>query len=319
MPISRRLVLSFATLASPALAQRYPDRPIRLVIPFGAGGITDFTGRAVADAAAASLGQPIVIDNRPGAGGGIAGGFVARAAPDGYTIMLATLGMLAVNPMLYRSLAYDPAKDFTPISLSASSPSVLVVRPGAEAPADLTTYLARARAKPGELSWGTAGVGSSPHQLELILESLARISLLPVHFRSGAESVQAVLAGQVFATAEAAPQVGEHVRAGTLRALCVTAPQRLAVLPDVPTASEAGLPGWEHGSISGVVGPANLPAPILARLSEAFVKAAESPALRRALSDQGVVALDGTAVSMRRVMESEAARWRQLLSGVAPS
>ncbi|MDB5416362.1 MAG: transporter substrate-binding protein, partial [Rubritepida sp.] len=301
------------------LAQSYSDRPVRLIVPFGAGGITDFTARAVADAAAPHLGRAIIIENRTGAGGGIAGGFVARAAPDGDTLMLATLGMLAVNPLLFRSLAYDPGKDFTPVSLSASSPSVLVVRPGADAPPDLAAYLARARAKPGELSWGTAGVGSSPHQLELLLESLAGISLMPVHFRSGAEAVQGVLAGQLLATAEAVPQVGEHIRAGTLKGLCVTAAERLSVLPEVPTAAEAGLPGWEHGSISGIVGPANLPTAVLARLSAAFGKAMESPALRRALGDQGVVALDGTAASMRRIIESETVRWRRLLSGVTPT
>ena len=319
MPSRRLLLSSLACLATPALAQEFPNRPVRLIVPFGAGGITDFTARAVAEAAAPYLGQPIVIENRPGAGGGIAGGFVARAAPDGYTIMLATLGMLAVNPMVFRALAYDPQKDFMPLSLAASSPSVLVVKPGAEAPADLTAFLARLRVRPGEATWGTAGVGSSPHQLQLLLESLVSVTMTPVHFRSGAESVQSVLAGQVFATAEAAPVVGEHIRAGTLKALAVTAPQRLALLPEVPTAAQAGVAGWEHGSISGFVGPAGMPPAIATRLTEAFVKAVGTPALQARLADQGVVAMDGTAEAMRRVTESETARWRRLLAGVTPS
>jgi tripartite-type tricarboxylate transporter receptor subunit TctC len=256
----------------------------------------------------------VVIENRAGAGGNIAAEVVAKSAPDGFTLLVASAGMLAVNPAIYARLPYDGARDFTPVGLMASTPHVLVANP--RLAADLPGFLAAARARPEAISWGTAGSGSSPHQTLLLLQSLAAARLLTVHFRSGAASVQAVLAGDVDATAEATPIVAGHVRAGTLRALCVAAPARLALLPEVPTAAELGLAGFENGSVSGIVAPRGVPEAVLARLAAALAAALATPEVTSRLMQQGTVPLPGDAAAFTRLVTSETARWRPLLAGV---
>lgn len=309
----RRPFLALAgILAAPAVQAQ--ARPVRLVVPFGPGGITDLVSRVVAERIAFELGQAVVIENRAGAGGNIAAEAVAKAAPDGLTLLVASAGMLAVNPAIYARLPYDGARDFTPVGLMASTPHVLVANP--KVAADLPGFLAAARAKAEAVSWGTAGSGSSPHQTLLLLQSLASARLLTVHFRSGAASVQAVLAGDVDATAEATPVVAGHVRAGTLRALCVAAPERLALLPEVPTAAELGLPGFENGSVSGIVAPRGVPEAVLARLAAALTTALAAPEVQSRLTQQGTIPLPGDAAAFTRVIASETARWRPLLTGV---
>ncbi len=317
MPIARRAlallplpVLALAPLAQPALAQA---RPIRLLVPFGAGGVSDVVARIIAEPAARALGQPIIIENRPGAGGNIAGEALARAAPDGQTLMLATTGIYAANPLLYPRMAFDPMRDFEPVALAATSPHVLVT---AAPHADLAAMLQAARARPEALSWSTAGVGSSPHQSLLLLQSLSGTRFLDVHFRSGAEGVQAVLTAQVTATAEAVVVLAEQVRAGTLRALCVAGTARVAQLPMVPTAAEAGLAGFENGATSGIVAPRGVAPEIRARLTEAFIAATrDAPALRR-LEEQGSLPLSGGPAEFSAVMAREMAKWAPLLAGL---
>ena len=305
--LTRRLL---PILATPALAQ---PRPLRLLVPFGAGGITDIVARIIAEGAAAALGQPIIVENRPGAGGNIAGEALARAAPDGQTLMMGTGGIYVANPMLYARMPFDPRRDFTPVALAAASPHVLVT----SAPhATLAEFLAAARARPEAMTFSTAGVGSSPHQSLLLLQSLAGARLLDVHFRSGAEGVQALLSGQVSATAEAVVILAEQVRAGSLRALALCGPQRMEQLPDVPTAAEAGLPGLENGSISGIVAPRGLPPDVLARLAAGFGAATASADTRRRLSEQGTLPLQGDGAAFLALMDREAARWAPLLSGL---
>ena len=305
--ITRRM-LPF--LAAPALAQA---RPIRLLVPFGAGGISDVVGRIIAEAAAAALGQPIIIENRTGAGGNIAGEALARAVPDGQTLMLCTSGIYVANPLLYPRMAFDPRRDFSPVALVSVSPHVLVTS-GPQA--DLAAFLAAARAAPERLSFSTAGIGSSPHLTLLLLQSLSGARLLDVHFRSGAEGVQAVLTGQVSATAEAVVVLSEHVRAGTMRALAVCGAARVEQLPDVPTAAEAGLPGLENGSIAGIVAPRGVPPEVLARLTAAFATATAAAEVRQRLAAQGTSPLAGGAEAFEAVMAREAARWTPLLAGV---
>ena len=302
--------LPVLALATPALAQQ---RPIRLIVPFGAGGISDVVARIVAEAAATALGQPIIIENRTGAGGNIAGEALVRSAPDGQTLMLCSAGMFVANPLLYARMPFDPRRDFEPLGLIAVSPHVLVT---AGPHATLAALLDAARAASQALSFSTAGVGSSPHLSLLLLQSLAGARLLDVHFRSGAEGVQAVLSGQVTATAEAVVVLSGQVRAGTLRALAVCGAERVEQLPDTPTAAEAGLPGLENGSIAGIVAPRGVPVDILARLAGAFAAATRAPEIRRRLSAQGTAPLDGDAAAFLALMDREAARWTPLLAGV---
>lgn len=319
--VSRRGALAgIALLAAPRLAaaQDYPSRSIRLVVPFGPGGITDLVARIAAERAAPALGQSIVIENRPGANGNIAGEFVARAPADGYTLLMASVAMFSVNPAIYARMTYDPARDFDPVVAVASTPHVLVSHPSVAA-RDLRSLSALARERAEGLTFGTAGAGSSPHLTQLAFQQQTGTKLLEVHFRSGAASVQAVLGGQVNLTAEATPVVVEHIRAGTLRAYAVAAPQRLALLPDVPTAAEAGLAGFENGSSSGVVAPRGTPAPVLARLAEAFGAAVRSPEMQSRLVQMGSVPLAGDGAAFRALVEREVTRWRPLLAGVSAS
>jgi tripartite-type tricarboxylate transporter receptor subunit TctC len=315
--VTRRPLLGLLAMSAPfhAHAQAFPTRPVRLVIPFGAGGITDLVGRILAERAGAELGVPVVVENRPGANGNIAGEYVARAAPDGHTLLMASLAMFSVNPVLYPNMTYDPMADFAPVALAASTPHVVVAAPGTPG-GTLAEMLAAARAEPERFSWGTAGAGSSPHLTQLLLQDLGRARFLAVHFRSGAASVQAVLGGQVALTAEATPVIRAHVAAGTLRALAVAATERLPLLPDVPTAIEAGLPGLENGSTSGVVAPRATPRPVLERLTAAFGAALEHPELRARLAQQGTIAMGGAGVALTDLAARELARWRPLLAGV---
>lgn len=311
--VSRRALLltSALLLARPAVAQ---SRALRLVVPFGAGGITDLVSRIVADRAAVELGAPVVVENRTGAGGNIAAEYVARAAPDGGTLLVTSVGMLAVNPVIYPRLGFDPARDLVPVALLASTPHLLVARPGVAA--DLPGFLAAARARDEAVSWATAGAGSSPHQTGLLFQHLAGARLLAVHFRSGAAGVAAVLSGDVSATAEATPVVAEHVRAGTLRGLCTAAPERIALLPEVPTAAELGLSGFENGSVAGLTAPRGVPDAVLDRLATAFGAAARSVEVRDRLLAQGTVPLPGDGAAFTALVAAETSRWRPLLAGV---
>ncbi|WP_458094499.1 tripartite tricarboxylate transporter substrate binding protein [Roseomonas sp. WA12] len=288
-----------------------------MIVPFGAGGISDVVARIVAEAVGPILGQPVVVENRTGAGGNIAAEAAARAQPDGHTVLFCSVGLLAVNPVLYRRLPFDPAKDFATVAPLANTPHVLVVRPGLlPSGAGLDAFLEMAKARPGALAWSTAGAGSSPHQTLALLQSLGGAELMAVHYRSGAAGVQAVLAGEVAATAEATPVVVEHIRAGTLRALVAAAPERLALLPEVPTAAEAGMPGLVNGSAGGLVVPRATPEPLRAVLEAAFTRAMASPELRTTLAAQGTVAMTGGAAAFDAIVASEAARWRAVLAGM---
>jgi tripartite-type tricarboxylate transporter receptor subunit TctC len=319
--VRRRGLLAAPLLAAlprtQASAQSFPSRPVRMIVPFGAGGISDLVARLVAEAAGPILGQPIVVENRTGAGGNIAAEAAARAQPDGHTVLFSSIGMLAVNPILYRRLPFDPAKDFATVAPLANTPHVLVVRPNLlPEGAGLREFLAMARAEPGKLGWSTAGAGSSPHQTLALLQSLGGVELMAVHYRSGAAGVQAVLSGEVAATAEATPVVVEHIRAGTLRGLVAAAPERLALLPALPSAAEAGMPELVNGSAAGILVPRATPEPVRAVLESAFTRAMALPELQAKLAAQGTVPMPGGAAGFDAMVAAEAARWRKVLDGM---
>ena len=301
------------TLSGAAAAQgAYPDRPITLVVPFGAGGITDLVARATGKALSEQLSQPIVVENRPGAGGNIAADYVRRAKPDGYTLLFATVGLLAVNPHTDVKVNFNSAKDFTYVSLVGSTPHVLVVGPNVAAKT-LPDLIKVARAKPDTLSVGTAGVGSSPYQGMKILEEGSKVQFLHVPFKSGSESVTNVASGQVDLTFEASPQVMPFVTSGKLRALAVANPQRLSTAPDVPSTAELGYPGIVSGSVAGVVGPAGLDAEVVRKLNTAIVTAVANPKFRAVLVAQGTEPTASTPEQFRQMIGNEDRRWSALL------
>ena len=309
--LQRRLLLA-SVLGAPAAALAWPDRPVRLLVPFGAGGITDIVARVTAEQLSAQLGQTVVVENRPGAGGNIAAGALAQAPADGYTLMFSTLALLAVNPHLYDKLPFDPFRSFTYISAVASTPHAVVVNPAVKA-SSLQELVKDARSRPEGLRFGTAGIGSSPHQGLEIFQRAANVKLLHVPFKSGAESVNAVLAGQIDMTFEALPVVMPHVKAGKLKALAIAATRREASEPALPTTAEAGLPALVSGSVSGVLAPAGLPADIRDRLRKALQAAMQQPAMKGRLFAQGSSVLDLGPDEFQSLARSQYDRWGGIL------
>lgn len=309
------VTLSAAVLLSIPLAgnaAEFPDKPITLVVPFGAGGITDLVARATGKALSEQLGQSIVVENRPGAGGNIAADFVRRARPDGYTLLLTTVGILAVNPHTEVKVNFDSAKDFTYISLVASTPHLVVV--GADVPAKtLPDLIKLAQRKPDSVSIGTAGVGSSPYQGMRVLQDVAKVEFLHVPFKSGAESVTNVVSGQVNMTFEATPQVMPFVTSGKLRALAVANPRRLSTAPQVPSTAELGFPTLVSGSVAGLIGPAGLDPAIVKKLNAAVGTATANPKFKATLVAQGTEPIASTPEQFRKLIAEENQRWSALL------
>ncbi|WP_164867892.1 Bug family tripartite tricarboxylate transporter substrate binding protein [Rhodovarius crocodyli] len=316
--IARRALLAASALplAGPAFAQAYPTRPLRLIVGFGAGGISDLVARLVAEAAGQAIGQSIIVENRTGAGGTIAAEAAARATPDGYTLLFGGPSLFAINAVMMGGSVADTAKELAPVLPLASTPHVLVVRPQLGV-TDLAGFVARARQRNGEMTWSTAGVGTSPHQTMVLLQSLSGARFTPVHYRSGAAGVQAVLSGEVDVTAEATAVVVEHIRAGTLVGLVAAAPERLDLLPNVPSSKEAGMAELENGSLSALLVPRATPQPVRDKLREAFGTALASATLRQRLAQQGTFALGGDAAALEGMIATEVAKWRPLLAGLA--
>lgn len=306
------LVVAFALIGSDALAQAaYPDRPVRIIVPFPPGGPADALARLAADKLGQSLGKPFVVDNKVGAGGNIGMELGARAAPDGYTLTLAPVGNLTVAPALYAKLPYDPAKDFAPITVLAAVPNVLIVHPSVPAKT-LAELIALAKAKPGTLNYASPGNGSIPHLAGELLKRSAGLDIVHVPFNGVAPATNAVLAGDVqifFAQSSAAlPQW----RAGKVVALGVATRKRLASAPELPTIAEQGLPDFEATSWYALVAPAGTPAAIIDRLHVEIVRALALPDVREKIAALGAEAVGNSPTEFAAMQRAEAARWTRL-------
>src|SRR5262245_4516330 len=272
MTVSQRVIqgLLLGTVAVSALATAqtgtYPVKPVRFVAPFASGGLVEVLARALSEKLRASLGQPIVVDNRPGAGGNIGADLVARAEPDGYTLLMSSAGILTINQFLYRKMPFDPAQAFTPVSLVAEMHMLMVVHPAFPAQ-QLQEFIAVARKDPGKIVFGSPGNGTTGHLGMEMLQAAAKIKLTHAPYRSAAEAITAVMGGQIQGAMDNPPIVLQHVKAGKLRAVAVASPRRLLQLPDVPTFDEAGLKGFEASSWFGVVAPARTPRETVSRLN----------------------------------------------------
>ncbi len=320
----RRLILrtaaaSAATLALPAFAQAWPTRPIRLVVPFPPGSSPDLIARLVAEPLSAALGQPVVIDNKPGAGGNVGTGLVAKAEPDGHTLLFTIQGPLVTAPLLSKSLNYDPAKELAPVTLVATSPNLLVVDPklGADTLAD---FVRVAKAKRGELNYGSVGNGSAAHLAMELFKRRAGIELVHVPYQGFPQVVNAILAGQVQAGFMVPGIAMGQVRAGKLRGLGVTTLGRSAALPDFPTLVEQGIPEFEAISWQAVLAPAKTPAAIVERLSRELVRIVKSDEVRTKMLAQYFSAAGTAPAALTGLMASERERWAQVikLAGVKP-
>ena len=322
--MQRRLLLrtaaaSAATLALPAVAQAWPSRPIRLVIPFPPGSSPDIVGRLIAEPLAAVLGQPVVIDNKPGAGGNLGTGLVAKAEPDGHTLLFTIQGPLVTAPLLSKALPYDPVRELAPVTLVATSPNLLVVDPklGADTLAD---FIRIAKAKKGELNYGSVGNGSAAHLAMELFKRRAGVDLVHVPYQGFPQVVNAILAGQVQAGFMVPGIAMGQVRAGKLRGLGVTTLGRSAALPEFPTLVEQGFAGFEAISWQAVLAPAKTPVAIIERLWRELVRIVRSDELRTKMLAQYFSAAGTAPAALANLMASERERWAKVIqaAGVKP-
>ena len=302
-------------ISSSVFSQNFPSKPIKLLVPFGAGGITDVVARAFAEPLSAELGQQIIVENKPGAGGNIAAELLKTSTPDGYTVMLTTIGVVAVNPHTYSTIKFDSLKDFTYISTVADTPHVIAINPSIPAK-NMSELIKLAKDKPDSISFGTAGYGSSPYQGMEILQTATGTKFLHVPFKSGAESVTNVIGGQVSMTFEAIPVVMPQAQAGKLRVLGIASAKRNPAAPDLLTTAELGFSGVLSGSVSGLIGPAGLSQDIVAKLNKAARAALNDPKLKARLQAQGTSAEGSTPAQFFDLVKSEYSKWGKLMSNV---
>ncbi len=297
--------------AAQAQARWTPDKPLRLVVPFAAGGSTDVTARLVASALADRLGQLVVVDNRAGAAGNIATEHVARAEPDGTTLIMATSSTHATNAALYRKLSFNPVRDFTPISQIAFIPNLLVVNP--EVPVtSVAELVAYAKARPGQLNYGSGGAGSSLHLAAAVFAHRAGIDMVHVPYRGGAPVAADLVSGKIQLSFSPLVEVLQQVRAGKLRALGVTTARRSALLPEIPAIAEV-IPGYEVALWNGIMGPAGIPAPAAARLAAELVAIIATPDMRARLAEQGSDPVGSTPQEFAAFVAAEQPKWAELV------
>ena len=301
-----------ARSSAPAADARYPERPVRFVLGFPPGGASDTMSRAIGTRLAEGLGQPIVIDNRPGAGGNIAAEIVARSVPDGYTWLLGNNGILAVNVSLYPKLAFDPLKDFAPVVLVASQPNVLVVHPGVAAKS-VKELLALLKAKPGQLNYASPGAGTTAHLAGELFKSMAGVSVTLIPFKGGGPAALALLSGECQVSFATALSVAGHIKSGKLRALAVTTAQRSPNFPELPTVAESGVPGFEATSWHGVVVPARTPQPVIARVNAEFNRLLQTPEMRQRLAGLGADVIGGEPKALTEYIRVEIPRWAKVI------
>ncbi len=298
--------------AADRVERKYPDRPIRYIVPFAPGGPTDILSRAFAEPLSSALGTPVVVDNRGGAGGVVGTEIVARAAPDGYTMMIGHVGTHAINPTLYGKVNYDPERDFQPISLVATWPLALSVHPSVPA-RNVKELIALARAKPGTLNFASAGTGGPTHLAAEMFKSAAKIDIVHVPYKGNAAALTDLVTGQVQMMFSNLLTSGPFIKAGKLRALAVSTAVRSASSPEIPTLAEAGVPGYDMTPWYGVLAPAGLPKPLLARLNGELVRIVDSVELRDRFASQGVDLVSSTPEAFAALIRSEIPRWRVII------
>ena len=301
---------SLALAVTGAWAQSFPSKPIKFIVPYAPGGTTDLVARVVGEKVGAALGQPVVVENRPGAGGNIGMDAVAKSAPDGHTIGFGAISTNALNPHIYKSMPFDPRKDFTAISLLGTSTIVLTVRP--ELPVkSVQELVAHAKAKPG-LTYGTAGVGTSMHLAGAMFSDMTQSGMTHVAYKGSVPGINDMLGGHLDVMFDNLPASLPHIQAGKLRALAVAGRARAPSLPNVPTMAEAGLAGYAVEPWFGVYGPANMPAPVVQALNKAFTEALAMPEVREKLTQAGFAPRGSSAAELASLTQSEYEKFGQV-------
>ncbi len=290
----------------------YPIKPIRLVVPFTPGGSTDILARAIGVDLTKAWGQPVIIDNVPGAGGSIGADRVAKSGADGYTLLMGHIGTLAVNPSLYPALPYNPVKDFAPVAWVARVPNVLVVHPSVKA-ASVRELVALAKARPGQLNYGSGGNGSAANLATEYFKLQTGTSLLHIPYKGTAPAVTDLVGGQIQVLFTGAPAVLPFIKSGQLRALAVSSPKRVDALPDLPTVAEGGYKDFEADQWYGVVAPAGTPREIVMKLNAQINQSLNSPELRTRLASEGAIATPATPEAYGQLIMREIARWKPVI------
>ena len=310
--ISVAVLLTGAACPPAYAADDYPGKPVRVIVGYLPGGPVDVVLRPLAQKFTESLGQPIVIENRPGANGNIGADLVAKAPPDGYTLLMPTFAQLTNNPTLYPNMPFDTEKDLAPISLVATSPGAVVVHPSVPV-TSLKEHIALAKARPGKLNFSSTGNGSANHLAGELFKTLANINMLHIPYKGGAPALNAAVGGEVELIIISLPLSLPFIKAGRLRALALCSPKRSKLWPQLPTTAEAGLPGLESSSGPGLLAPSATPKAIIARLHAETVKALAVPALRDQFTAQGLDIIGNTPDEFAAVVRSETARWSKII------
>ena len=292
--------------------QTYPDKPVRLVVPYVAGGNLDVIGRLFAKAMADELGQPVVVDNRPGANGNTGTEQVVRSAPDGYTIAMVAAGTMTINPALYKTMPFDPERDLAPISLVASGPMVLEVNPSLPVK-DFSELIAYAKANPGKLNFGSGGNGTLSHLSVEMLKAKTGANIVHIPYKGTALAVNDLVAGHIQGMFDTLSTAAPHIKEGTLRGIAVTSVGRSSALPNLPTIAEAGVPGYSADAWSGLVAPAGTPPAVIARLQGAIAKAAASDEIRKRLASVGSEAVGSTPEQFGAVIRADKVKWTEVI------
>ena len=310
--VSKACALVALAISAAAHAQVYPSKPIRMIVAYPPGGGTDIVGRMVAQKLGEALGQNVVVENRGGASGNIGTEIAARAAPDGYTVLMGNVAPNAINVSLFRSLPFDPVADFAPVSLVASTPNILVVHPSTPA-RTVKEVIALARARPGTLNFASAGVGSSSHLAGELFRVLAGADIVHVPYKGAGPAMVDVLSGQVQLYFATMPAAMPHVKSGKLVPIAVTSARRSPALPELPTIAESGVAGYEASTWYGLLAPAHTPGPAVARLHEGILKILGEAELRERLTDQGFEPVGDSPQEFAAYIRSEIAKWGKVI------
>jgi tripartite-type tricarboxylate transporter receptor subunit TctC len=310
--MKKLIYVALAYLVVGTASAQYPAKPLRLVVPFAPGGSTDIFARLIAERAQGPLGQPMVVENRAGAAGNIGAAEVARAAPDGYTLLMATTGVMAINNALYKNMTYDAAKDLEPVLFVASITNVLIVPPDSPAKS-VAELIALAKKEPGKLSFASSGAGSSTHMSAELFKSLSGTDILHIPYKGSGQALPDLMSGRVSMMFENAPGAVSHIKAGKVRALAQTGSKRSASMPDLPTLAESGVPGYESLSWSGIAVPAGTPRAVVDRLNRDLNSILSTAEMRQKLAEQGAETIGGAPEAFAQHIRAERDKWSRLI------
>jgi tripartite-type tricarboxylate transporter receptor subunit TctC len=296
----------------PAHAQQYPNKPIRIIVPYAAGGTSDILARQIGPKLTEAWGQPVVVENRPGANGNVGADFVAKSAPDGYTLLLTDLGGLVISASVYPKLPFNPSKDFSPVVMVSYSPHVLAVHPDVQVK-NVAELVAMAKAHPGKLNFAVSGIGGAPQLAGIEFAQRMGVNWVYIPYKGGSDAVAGVAGGQAHVLFNGMLATWPAVTGGRLRALGISSAQRVPSAKDTPTVAEQGLPGFETGSFQGIVGAAGTPRDIVAKLNGALIKALNAPDMKERFAKLGTDVRTGTPESLGSWMQTEQAKWAKVV------